>query len=287
MEKTSLSSSKNRNSQHDETLLVRKVANSASSLLMTSQSSNNRAGRLRRERERQMRSRENERSMHVFIRLMRAGRIIDDNLNLEETRPQAPPTTPVPTLSGGQNISDHDVTITESLSKSTTPRQKNRRNGNTNRSPSMLVNNWIGNDEANHNSWLVMRGRNIRLQHQDHVRNALNGTRVVQSATPVTVAHNNAATVSPRLKINGRYYNTGLGSGQSRSCTTTPVQSSSCQQSFRYSKGTFSASSKIRFHEPKSSERIDSSFRSGRVTAPPDLSKTLVIRIPQSTKISP
>ena len=62
----------------------------------------------------------------------------------------------------------------------------------------------MGQEAAFNDSWLVMRGRNIRLQHQDHVRHALYGHRAAtQSALPrYTERSRPRGSFSPTLLFN-------------------------------------------------------------------------------------
>ncbi|XP_002122038.2 uncharacterized protein LOC100176172 [Ciona intestinalis] len=239
-----------------EALLVRKVA-TTSPCIVTSK-----YNRIRSDIERRLRHSNNQQSLQVFIRLMRGGHVISDDVN-KDNSPNivAPPTTPIPSLNDGP--ADDDVTIEDNTSRVTSYSRKQKESPRKTQSKApIMLNTWVEHNDT----WLTMRGRNIRLQHQDHVRNALTGTR---ATSRTEVKGHRQRSVTPRYPIPSYYGNiTNNGSTMTRQrATSTPLVTN----------GYYS-----NLMTQQTRRRDTQRCHSSRTT--PDSTRSIVIRIPTSAK---
>ena len=137
-------------------------------------------------------------------------------------------------------------------------------------------------------AWMVMKGRSIRLQHQDHVKNALIIPRQVQSATSSPhkgISHRELKDLSLRSKhpngtplpLSGR-----ASRAMDRNLFSPLRNSKSCIPSYC----TNNTSNRVATREQNgitSRENIGSSSSAVSAT---ELNKSIVIRIPHLTKFS-
>nr|CAB3260890.1 uncharacterized protein LOC100176172 [Phallusia mammillata] len=279
-----------RRNNRRETLLVRKVASSANPTVMSSQQAKIRTSRLQKDIERQLRRRNNEQNLQVFIRLMQADRFIGDVIKDTKAHPTTPPTTP--TLPLRHNGAYDDVTVDDADSRM---HSRQKVSPSTSSKPSVILNTWMGNDAGGFNdSWLVMRGRNIRLQHQDHVKCALTGTRDVKSANPwlQNTRGRTGGVLTPRLL--SRY-----GTPTFERCYGNTADDVRCQVngfSQRGEDNSYHGNSGVRHSDVRSQEKTTTFARQKRnefrvpptpqgftkARRTPDSTKSIVIRIPDS-----
>ena len=137
------------------------------------------------------------------------------------------------------------------------------------------------------NAWLVMKGRSIRLQHQDHVKNALITPRQIQSAN-----------VLPQKRILGHCDKTDLTAAPNYSNGTRLPHSGRTSRAL--CRNHFSpvphAKSYLSFTNPIK-EKGSPQYRNGAPNrnnfslAPPtastnELNKSIVIKIPHQSRFS-